>query len=63
LIIGDIEFDKKSHTKLPSIICNEAKSQGYSINEIRDYPINVNRKIEKKESQIKSEKICILRRD
>lgn len=62
LIIGDIDFDKKAHTKLPDVICNEAKNTGYSINEIRNYPINMNRKVEKKESQIRNEKICVLRR-
>jgi hypothetical protein len=62
LVIGNIDFDKKTHTKLPDIICNEAKNSGYSINEIRDYPVNINRKIEKKESQIRNEKICVLRR-
>jgi hypothetical protein len=63
LIIGDIEFDQKTQKRLPDVLCETAKSFDYNIIEIRDYPINVNRKIEKKESQIKSEKICILRRD
>jgi hypothetical protein len=63
LIIGDIDFDKKTHTKLPDVICNEASSRGYSVNEVRDYPINICRKVEKKNSQIKNEKVCILRRN
>jgi hypothetical protein len=62
LVIGDIDFDKKLQTKLPEIICNEGKERGYFVDEIRDYPISIDRKMEKKKSQMRSEKICILRR-
>jgi len=63
LVIGDIEFDKKLNKRLPDIICDEAEIEGYSRIEIRDYPISKDRKFEKKDSQIKTEKICILRKD
>ena len=62
LVIGDIEFDKESKQRLPDIICEKAEIEGYSLIDIRDYPINLDRKFEKKDSQIKTEKICILRR-
>jgi hypothetical protein len=62
LIIGDIEFDKKGKSRLPDVLCEAAKSFNYNVIEIRDYPINTDRKFEKKNSQIKTEKICILRR-
>jgi len=63
LVIGDIEFDKESKQRLPDILCEEAETEGYSLIEIRDYPINSDRKFEKKKSKIKMEKICILRRN
>jgi len=62
LVIGDIEYDKKLRIMLPDVICNEAAKEGYYIDEIRDYPISTDRKFDKKDSQIKMEKICILRR-
>ena len=62
LIVGDIEYDKKLNNRLPDIICNEAERERYFTEEIRDYPISTDRKFDKKDSQIKMEKICILRR-
>jgi hypothetical protein len=63
LIIGDIVFDKKNETRLPDVICETAKKHGYTTLEIRDYPVNADRKFEKKATQIKTEKICVLRRE
>jgi tRNA G10 N-methylase Trm11 len=62
LVIGDIIYDRKTLQRLPSLICNLAERNGYSVDSIKDYPINDDRKIEKKDSQIKTEKICILKR-
>jgi hypothetical protein len=62
LIIGDIEFDKETQKRLPDVLCESAKSFGYNIIEIRDYPINTDRKFEKRNSQIKNEKICVFRK-
>jgi hypothetical protein len=63
LVVGDIEFDKQNKEMLPYMICVKAEMEGYSTIEIRDYPISKDRKFEKKDSQIKTEKICILRRN
>lgn len=62
LVIGDIIYDKKSKQRLPNLICNLAEQSGYVVDNIKDYPINGDRKVEKKDSQIKTEKICVLRR-
>ena len=62
LIVGDILYDKKTMQKIPDLICCLAEQNGYSIDCIRNYPINDDRKIEKKVTRIKAEKICILRR-
>jgi hypothetical protein len=48
LIIGDIEFDKKSQKRLPDVLCEVAKSFDYNVIEVRNYPINIDRKFEKK---------------
>jgi hypothetical protein len=63
LVIGDIEFEKKAEKRLPDVICEQAEMEKYATLEIRDYPISTDRKFEKKDSQIKMEKICILRRN
>jgi hypothetical protein len=63
LIIGDIEVDRNSQIRLPKAICEVAKKHGYTIAEIRNYPISTDRKFEKKDTQIKTEKICILQRN
>jgi len=62
LVIGDIEFDKCNHVTLPTAIYETAKKYNYRLEEIRDYPINTDRKFEKKDTQMKTEKICVLRR-
>jgi len=62
LVVGDIEYNKKESSQLPEVICMVAEAEGYSVVEIRDYPISKNRKFEKKDSQIKMEKICVLRK-
>jgi len=60
LVIGDIEYDKIFKIMLPDVTCNEAAKEGYYIDEIRDYPISTDRKFDKKDSQIKMKKICII---
>ncbi|MDR1914411.1 MAG: site-specific DNA-methyltransferase [Clostridiales bacterium] len=62
LIVGDIVWDKKSQLRLPQAICDVAVKHGYSLEEMRDYPTNLARKVVKKASQINTEKICILKR-
>jgi DNA modification methylase len=63
LIIGDIEFDKETQKQLPDVLFEMAKSSDYNVIEIRDYPVNTDRKFEKKNSQIKNEKICVFRKE
>jgi 16S rRNA G966 N2-methylase RsmD len=62
LIIGDIDFEEKGKMRLPNAVCEVAKKHGYTMIEIRDYPINTDRKFEKRNTKIKNEKICVLRR-
>lgn len=61
-VMGDIQYDRKDPRRLPEVICEIAANYGYRVNDIVDYPINTDRKIEKKPSQIATEKICILQR-
>ena len=62
LVIGDMVFDKKNAISLPNLICELAEKSGYQVDSVLDYPINMDRKVEKKHSQIETEKICILRK-
>lgn len=61
-VMGDIQYDRKDPRRLPEIMCEIAVNHGYILIDIVDYPINTNRKVEKKPSQIATEKICILQR-
>jgi hypothetical protein len=62
LVIGDIIYDNKDALSLPGFMCDIAKKNGYLIHNIFDYPINMDRKIEKKKTQIQTEKICVFKR-
>ena len=60
LIVGDIACDKTKKMNIPDTICHISNLHGYKIDSIIDYPISKDRKVEKKESQIHTEKICVL---
>lgn len=62
LVVGDIMYNHKLGISLPDIITEGALKQGYDVVDVIEYPINTNHKVEKKDSQIKMEKICVLRR-
>ncbi len=62
LVVGDIIFDRSKKQSIPNLICDLAAKSDYDFVEIIDYPININRKVVKTESQIKTEKICIFQR-
>lgn len=62
LVVGDILYDKGSLKKLPDLMCVLGEQNQYEVVEIIDYPSNFDRKFEKKQSSIKTEKICVLRK-
>ena len=62
VVVGDILFDNAQKKTIPDMICDMANKFSYSTIDVLDYPINQSRKIVKTESKIKTEKICIFRR-
>lgn len=62
LVVGDIVYDKSSLKKLPNLMCTLGEQNGYEVVDTIDYPANFDRKFEKKQSNIKTEKICVLRK-
>lgn len=63
LVVGDIIFDKEKKQSIPELISVRAKESNYKLIDLFDYPIDMNRKIVKNDSQIKTEKICIFKRE
>jgi hypothetical protein len=62
LVVGDMIFDKKSAQTIPDLVCEIAENAGYKSVEMINDPINPKHKTVKKDSLIKSEKICVLKR-
>jgi len=62
LVVGDIMFDITKKQSIPDLIRTHAKECNYTLINTFDYPINIERKVVKTSSQIKTEKICVFQR-
>jgi hypothetical protein len=62
LVVGNIMFDRTKKQTIPDMICILAKEYNYKLINQFDYPINMERKIVKTDSQIKTETICVFQR-
>jgi len=61
LVVGDIMFDTTKKQSIPDLIRTHAE-YNYKLINTFDYPINIERKVVKTSSQIKTEKICVFQR-